>query len=241
MTSREAQILELKKLKGKPLKDIAVHIATYYWIPITAFVVVIAIAVSVVTGIINRKETILQGYIVNASEDADAAETLSQDLARHLNMTEKQQINLLANLNTSPNSLSSTLQVLSIHSAAQEIDFVVSDATGCEELLFYGYYAKLDEVLTQSQLERLSSWLVYCERSELEPGDPLANTERPLPKIGSKDTMKDPVPVAICPPAGNRLTKAYRFSKDTAYIMLIPGSLRTEAVWQFLDFIMPQD
>lgn len=235
MTIYEAHMQELKKLKGKPLKTKIAHIVTYYWIPIVAVAVAAIILISVITGFITQKDTVLQGYVINAVEKAEITDTFRDDLAQHLKLTEKQQIILQSNLRTSDTQISDTLQVLSVQTAAQDIDFLVCDTTGCQTLLYYDYYSDLNTLLDKDHSDRLSDWFVYCERSALERTDPSAKLE-----LGSRDTMKDPVAVAIRIPAETRLTEAYMFADNTAYILLMPNTRRLEAVEAMLDFLLPE-
>ncbi len=240
MTSREAAVYQLKNLKGKPLKEKIIHIATYYWIPIVAVAAGLAVVIGMAVNIATSKETILQGYMINAAENQEQVQLLEASLAEHLGMTEKEQITLLANLSTSANNLGSTMQLLAMHATAREIDFLAGDKAGCEQMLYSGYYGALDTMLTPQQLEALSEYILYCEASTLEEQDLFSTEDLPRPQLSAPDGLQEPVPVALRLPEDNALAKAYTFSENTVYLLLMPNSQRTEALWQFLEYLLPE-
>ncbi len=235
MTPHEFHVQELKNLKGKPFKDKIEHIVTYYWIPIVAIIVVLTILIIGISSAVNRKETVLQGYMLDAAEQTGAAETFAEDLSAHLGLTEKQQIVLNASFRSYNDAMTSSLETISVHVAAAEVDFLACNASVCTKMLSLGLGGDLAIHFDENQIAKLSPYLVYCERSALEQEDTAAVLE-----LGSKDAMQDPVPVAIQLPADSRMNQAYSFDGDTAYIIVVPNAPRAAAVWNFLTFLLPQ-
>ena len=71
MTAWEATIYQLKKLKGKPLKQKVAHILTYFWLQILIVAVVVLCAVSYIVHVATVKDTALHVTCVNAFADPD--------------------------------------------------------------------------------------------------------------------------------------------------------------------------
>ncbi len=234
MTAKEAAHQAWRNLKGKPLKDKIEHIATYYWMPIAATLCVVAIVGSVIYSAATRKEIFLSGYCINANPMA-SAEALQQDFSQYAQVTEKQEVSFLSNLQLSDVTLMDSLQVLSLRYAAQEIDFLASDMETCQQLVRFGYYMDLS-LLPAQQLALLSPYFLYAERALLKQDADAGDIKTPA--LGSKESFTDPVPVALRLPQGNRLSGAFAFTKDEAVLLLVPNSPRLDRLYVFLEYLL---
>ncbi len=234
MTTQEAARQAWQDLKGKPLKQKLRHILTYYWVPIFACIVALSIAGSLIYASVTRKDTILFGYCINASPK-ERAEAFTQDFCAHAQVTDKQEVTLLSNLRTSEYYLQDTLQALTVHTAAQEVDFIATDKDACQTLLRFGYYRNLTD-LPEAQKTLLEKYFLYAEKTVLTQD--FSSEEATEPVIGSKGDFSEPVPVALRLPEGNRLADAYTFAGKEVVILLIPNSQRTDMVYTFLEYLI---
>ncbi len=234
MTAKEAARQAWRNLKGKPLKDKIEHIATYYWIPIVATVCIVAIAGSMIYSAATQKEAFLSGYCVNANPK-EAAEALQQDFCQYAQVPEEQEVSFLSNLHLNDATVIEAMQILSLHTAAQEVDFLISDTETCRELVRCGYYMDLSK-LPEPQLELLRPYFLYTERALLTQ-DYTAD-EIKTPTLGSQESFTDPVAVALRLPEGNRLSEAFAFTEDEAVLLIVPNSPRLDNLYTFIEFIL---
>lgn len=240
MTIQEATREALKSLKGKPLKEKAQYILTYYWVPIAACLTIAFIAGVLIHGAVTKKEPVLCGYCINATQQLEESDRLIADFSAHAGITDKQEVNFFANLSTSPISINDTMQALTIHVAAQEVDFIASDKASCEVLAQYGYFCDLTEKFTAQQLEKMAPYLLYAERSVITREEGTMMELPPLPTLTTAEQLKDPVPVALRIGADTPFTKAYTFTEKEAVMLIIPNGRHTDMLHGFLDFILDQ-
>ena len=240
MTIFEFEREALKNLKGKPLKAKLEHIATYYWIPIVSAIVVVSLIVFIAYSAATKKETVLFGYCINAGEQLENANSLTDGFTEHAGITEKQEILLLPNLRTtSTASLNDTMQALTIHVAAEEVDFITSDKETCQSMILYDYFCDLSQKLSPQLLEQLAPYLLYAERAEVfVKQDSAAEEMPPLPQLEKADLLSDPVPVALALPAGNPLSEAYPCSEEEAVMLIMPNAPHLDMLELFICYIL---
>lgn len=238
MTIQEATREALKNLKGKPLKDKVQHILTYYWVPIAACVIVAFLAGTMIHSAVTKNEPVLFGYCINANQQLEESNRLIADFSAHAGVTEKQEVTFLAGLSTSPMSINDTMQALTIHVAAQEVDFLASDKSSCATLIQYGYFCDLTEKFTQEQLSKLSPYLLYAERKDITREEGNVTELPPLPTLTTADQLQDPVAVAIRIPSESALCKAYTFTQKEAVMLIIPNGRHTDMLYGFLSYIL---
>ncbi len=235
MTPQEAAKKHLRELKGKPLKDKIVHICTYFWVPITICAVCVAVAATMLVTAVNRKERVLMGQFVNAAPE-NYSTTLLEDFSAQVGITEKQEIALFSNLSTQALSQENTIQSLFLQAAAGELDFIAADREACRIFLNADLYRDLSQLPEHFQ-SLLQPCFLYAEREALEQ-DMSSSTVLALPVLGAADTMKDPVPVAILLPQGNRLSQAYRFTESEAVLLISPTAPHLDMLYAFLAYIL---
>ncbi len=237
MTISEFARKELKNLKGKPLKDKLEHIATYYWIPIVT-VVALAVFVGFISHQIStKKETVLFGYCINASENQHSV-NFPKEFAAHAQIGEDQEALIIPNLRTTDVAFGDTMQALSVHVAAADVDFIATDIETARTLVQTDFFCDLSEKLTDEQLQKLSPYLLYAERKEL-PADNSPNTQAPpLPKLAKADELTDPVPVALNLKTDSLLSKAYTFPEGDLVLLIMHNAPHMDMLQSFLDYII---
>ena len=237
MTISEFARKELQNLKGKPMKEKLEHIATYYWIPIVT-VVALAVFVGFMSHqIAAKKETVLFGYCVNASENEHSL-AFPKNFGAFMEIGEKEEVLVIPNLRTGETAYADTMQALSIHVAAGDVDFVAADFETARMLVQTDFFCDLSQKLTAQQLEKLTPHLLYVERKDL-PADHAPNTQAPpLPKLAKADGMADPVPVALHIPADSRLAKAYNFPDGDVVMLILHNAPHLDMLQAFLDYIL---
>lgn len=241
MTIFEFEKEAWQKLKGMPLRAKIEHIATYYWIPIVSVIVAASLIGFSIYNTVTRTETMLLGYCINTSAK-EFSQTLKEDFSAHAELTEKQEIVLLTNLNINTSTgFNDTMQALTVRAAAEEVDFIASDMEGSRTMVQYGYFSDLTKIFTAEQLEQLEPRILYAERSEIiydESNYSQTDEMPPLPKLAKAASFTDPVPVALDLGADTLLTDAYKFIDGKAVMLIMPNSQRLEMLQVFLDYIM---
>ena len=140
MTAKEAAREAWKNLKDRPLKEKLDHIWIYYRIPIIVGVACIAIVCSWVFSAMAQKETFLYCYCLDVVPNQEGASAMTQSFIQHAGIDpNKQDIIINAELGTDDASLYDTLQILSVHVAAKEVDFLLSDEKNCLSMVQRGY------------------------------------------------------------------------------------------------------
>ena len=238
MTIQEATREALKNLKGKPLKEKVQHILTYYWVPIAACIIVAFLAGTMIHSAVTRKEPVLFGYCINATEQLNEANSLIADFSAHAGITKKQEVILLSGLSTSAMSINDTMQALTAHTAAGDVDFLAADIAACETLIQYGYFCDLTEKLSADQLDKLAPYLLYAERKDITREEGTMMELPPLPKLTTADKLQEPVAVAIRIPAESPFCKAYTFAEKEAVMLILPNGRHTDMLHGFLSYIL---
>lgn len=238
MTIFEFEREALRNLKGKPLKAKLEHIATYYWIPIVSIIAVVSLVIFLSHSIATKKETVLFGYCINASENENSL-SFPKDFGVHAQIGEDQEVVLIPNLRTGAAAFNDTMQALTIHVAAAEVDFIAGNLETCRTLVQYEYFCDLSEKLDPQLLEKLSPYLLYAERSELYYDKNEYTETPPLPTLTKAESVKDPVPVALDLGVDSPLAKAYAFGEGNVAMLIMHNAPHFDMLLVFLDYILP--
>ncbi len=242
MTAKEARQQQWQNLKDKPLKDKLKYIFTYYWAAIIGGVCVLACAISMITGALTKKDIALSGYLVNSYNNTSYTQDFRQEFLAHQQLDPKKyDFSLISNVSYSKTNPSEAafhvMESIMIQSTAGNLDFVVVDLTSYP--VFSAYYTDLRSVLTDEQLEKWSSQLIYVEKEALDilTSDDVDNIRLPDYFL-SAEGLKDPIPMGIRIPTSSCLFEAYSFPNDEIVIGIMRNTPNLENTLAFIEYIM---
>lgn len=240
MTAREAAQEAWKNLKDRPLKEKFKHIWTYYRVPIIVSVCVVAMLTSILHSVATRKDVVLNGYCLNVITDSESAAILTEAFMTDAAIDpQTHEVCIHSGLSTYDAGLGDTLQVLSAHIAAQEVDFILSDEETCQAMMDYDYYSDLSTLLDDHQQALLSPYFLYAERAILSKEAPSDETTALQTAFADPETLDNPIPVALRLPA-KVLSPAYTFSDETVTMLILPNAPHIETLVQFLEYLLTQ-
>ena len=230
MTSREMMIFQLKKLKGKPYKEIIEYILSYYWIPIVIGVVSAVLLISIIVTHVTRKEPALTVCCINSAADQEASKAYGEQFAKDAGIDlSENEIRIITNLNImDPDAIASyqSAQTLLAMIASESLDVIVSDQATILKCAYADYCADLSQLLTEEQLERYQQFLLYMDReylSQVQNAQVLDGYELAFPDPTKQDKMGQPIPVALILPADSEFVKLFfpHIREDTAFSVAV--------------------
>lgn len=233
---------EFKKLKGEPLKVKLDYILSYYWIPIVAFIAIVAILISQIVHIATQKDCLLSGFCLNAIADHQATGQYVQQLSQAAGLdpeTQKISFSTGAMLDSDPQSSYMTAQMLTARIAADDLDVLAGSS---DELLSYAYqyvFFDLRTVLTDRQLEQLSAHFLYMDLSLPDDYMSVSDQQVEFPDPTKPEAMENPVPFAFAIPTDSAFHQLYYAHTDQPQFMgLITRDTPSPILQLFVDSLL---
>jgi len=243
MTSREAMLQQLKNLKGKPLKEKVVHIATYFWAPIVAVLVTGFVIVSLIVSNATRKDPALTFYCLDSMANQDSMQEYLDEFALSQGVDlDEFEIPFLANANvygTDDTVSYANAEVFAAMVAAQELDLTTASIPILLQLGYNENFWDLSQLLTPEQLENNKENLLYIDMAFVEEIKELSIMEEipsyPDPK--KPEDMERPIPFALLLPEEAEFTKlSYpHMEAGIAVVITLPHE---ELALEFLEQLM---
>lgn len=243
MTSREAMLQQLKNLKGKPLKEKVVHIATYFWAPIAAVLFTAVVIVSLIVTNANRKDPVLSFYCLNSmAVQNPVQEYLDEFATDHGVDLEKYAVQLLSNGNTygTESTVSyANAEVFAAMVTARELDLTTSGIPILLQLAYNENFWDLTQLLTPEQLENNKDNFLYIDMAFVEAMKELSIMEDipPYPDPTKPEDMEQPVPFALKLPEDAEFTKL-SYPHMQAGIAVVVTAPHEELALDFLEQLM---
>lgn len=243
MTSREAILYNIRKMKGQPLKKQIQYILGNFWIPIVAVLAAVITLISLLIHWTTLKSTALTLSCINSGADFEVVEDYVQGFAeaQGIDMEEYDLITQFVYLNQGADTDYQSAQVFSAMLMAGDLDVLAADR---ETILIYGYrgaFTDLSEVLTQAQMESLAPHFLYIDGSILENVSLQTAMDTLCPDPTKPEEMEQPIPVAIVlQPEWDftQIYSPYAYSEDA--IALFASSKNTANAQAFLQYILEQ-
>jgi hypothetical protein len=129
------------------------------------------------------------------------------------------------------------MQVLTVHVAAKEVDFILSDEQTCLSMVQGGYYSDLKQVLSAQQQVFLSPFYLYAERAALEDERDSQDPEKKTIVLAAAEDLEDPVPVALQLPK-TLFEGLYTFSGEGITLVIPQNAPHVDNLVKFLEFLM---
>lgn len=241
MTAKEARQEQWKKLKDQPLSAKAKYIFTYYWMAIALSVFVVIFITSWIVSALTSKDAVLSGCLVNSTMLQSYQGSLADEFVETQQIdTQKYTFDLMTGVYLDATDISA-LESIVTRIAVGDLDFVVVDLYTYP--LLSAYWADLESVLTEEQLEKYHPYMVYVERDALRTlEEDSIDNGLVLPKYYQDPSeLADPVPLGIRIPETSRLFDAYAFPKDDIIFGISETNQRLDMTMAFLDFLFSKE
>ncbi len=248
MTILEYIKKEHANIKQQPKEERWHYFWDYYKWHVLAVVLAIVLLVQGVIGIINRKEIVFSGILLNCAITVDDEEFMQgfYDLAGI--DTKKQEAAFYTDVmlqdGRNKNDITSFQRIVA-GITTEELDFVVGQKDSFRVCAYSagGIFMDLRTFLDADTLEKLSDRLYYIDGAVLkglnaEPGTAVDTSLRDVPDPKKPETMTDPIPVGIDISDREKFQSSYYFPNTTLYIGVIANTPRQDLSRQFIDYLM---
>lgn len=246
MTILEYIKKEHANIKEKPKEERWSYFWDYYKWHVVAVVVAIAILIQGVVGIVNRKDVVFSGILLNCIISIDDDDFLqgfydyagidaaTQQAAFYSDIT-------LTDKNTK-NDINAFQRIMA-GIATKDTDFVVGQPENFQ-LCAYNtsrIFMDLRMFLDESTLNTFSDRLYYIDGTVMEklsvPAGELVDANIQIPDPTKPETMEDPIPVGIDVSDRKDFQSAYYFPDTTLYLGVIANTPRPELTKQFIAYL----
>ncbi len=237
-----------KTIMEQPKEERFSYFWDYYkWPAIIAVVLVIAL-ISTVVSVINRKETVFTGYILNTTSTPKDEEFL-QGFFDYAGLdSETMEAAIYTDMYLHPGQRQKNAEVfqrIMAGIAINDADVIVGQE---EPFRMCAYntsriFIDLRKFLDAETLEKLSDRLYYIDGALLEklsaPVGETVNTAGIIyPNPHKPELMEDPIPVGLAVGDREGLRSAYYYDPDTVlYMGVIVNTPRPELVKQFINYL----
>ena len=248
MKIREYIKKEHANIKQQPREERWQYFWDYYKWHVLAVILAIVLLVQGVISIVNRKEVVFSGILLNCAITVDD-EAFMQGFYDLTEIdTKKQEAAFYTDVMLQDGSHKSDItsfQRIVAGITTKELDFVVGQTDSFRVCSYSagGIFMDLRDFLDAETLERLSDRLYYIDGSVLkglnaEPGTAVDTSLQSVPDPRKPETMADPIPVGIDISDREKFQSAYYFPNTTLYIGIITNTPRPELSRQFIDYLM---
>ncbi len=237
---------ERQALRNGTLKDKLSYFIYYYKWHTIAAVAVIAMIVSFVTQLLNRKEMAFYACILNSVE-LEAAEAYNQGFAEYAGIdTGTYDLMFDSTLYMSPDGLDeysvASTQKLMVYIAAGELDVIVSDPGGIQNYANNETFYDMRDFLTPEQVAAYQDHFYYIDMAVVEEKnaavDALDDTYVPrYPDPRDPEAMRDPRPVGLYLD-GSNIRESYHFKDEDVVLCVLLNGQHPENTRKYIDYVM---
>lgn len=238
---------EYKKVAEKPPKERWEYFWEYYKWPILAVILAVVLLVQGIAGVVNKKEIVFSGFVLNSRLVPDDSEFLqgfydyagidsgSQEAAFYCDIT--------LNDGNSKNDITAFQRIMA-SIATKETDFVIGQAVPFHLCAYNtsNIFLDLRDFFDEETLARFADRIYYID------GDILAMLDAPLgeqvdmsavtyPDHTKPEDMKDPIPVGIDISDCEDLRSAYYLTDASLYLGIIANTPRLELALQLVEYL----
>jgi hypothetical protein len=212
------------------------------------FLLAIAILIQGVVSIVNRKEVVFSGILLNCTLRIDDDAFLQGFYERTGINGDKQEAAfytdiLLTDKNTK-NDINAFQRIMA-GIATKDTDFIVGQ-TANFQLCAYNtsrIFMDLREFLDAQTLEKLADRLYYIDAAVIEklsvPVGELVDPNIKIPHPSKPETMQDPIPVGIDISDRKDFQAAYYLDNTTLYLGVVANTPRPEMTMDFINYLFP--
>lgn len=242
VTSKEAAIFQLKRLKGKSFKQKVEHIFTYFRTPILLVLLILIIGVSYVVHLATSKDSVLSVICLNSFAEADDADSYGLEFAQAAGIdTNKYDVQITTEMFVSKESLNGsyeTSQVIFAQAASQSIDILAADLDTLTSYFYQDYFVDLRQILSLEQQEHLHNYFLYVDTAYLDQISNMDDLSPTYPDPTKPEEMSQPIPVGLLLPPDSSFTQlCYSIPGTQPSIGILINSKNLDTVLSFLDYI----
>lgn len=243
MTSKEAMIYQLKKLKGKPLKQKLEHILTYFWIPVLAMVAILGVTLFNIVQHATAKNPGLMVTCINAYAEYEQMQSYMMEFARQSDISpDKYELSISTNaviLDDDPMGSYDSIQMLNAQIAAQAIDVMVSDPQILSWYFYQDVFADLTQVLSPEHQAEYEQYYLYMDMAFLRELETYPEGRIEYPDPTKPELMTEPVAVALLLSGNKEFQQlCYPHNQGEVAVGILFNSLNISNALAFLDYIM---
>lgn len=235
-----------ENIKSRPKKERWSYFWDYYKWHTLAIVLAIAILIQGVVSVVNRKETVFSGILLNCMIRIDD-EAFLQGFYDRVDINEKkQQVAFYTDIILTDNNNKSDItafQRIMAGIATKETDFIVGQKDNFQLCAYNTSRMLMDlrEFLDKDTLDKLSDRLYYIDGAVLNklsvPVGELQDPNIKIPDPLKPEAMEDPIPVGIDVSDLEDFQSAYYFPDTTLYLGVIANTARPEMTRDFIDYL----
>lgn len=237
---------EHANIKQKPKEERWSYFWDYYKWHALAVVLAIVLLIQMVVGVINRKEIVFSGILLNCIINVNDDQFL-QDFYSFADIdADTQEVAFYTDLIlTDKNTQSdvSVFQRIMAGAATQDTDFVVGQPENFQMCAYSTARILIDlrTLLDEDTLNRLSGCLYYIDGAVLEklsaPVGESIDANISIPDPTDPEAMEDPIPIGIDISDRTDFQEAYYFPDTTLYLGVISTTTQPELVKQFIHYL----
>ncbi len=237
---------EHANIKSKPKEERWQYFLDYYKWHAVAILLAIVLLIQGIVGIINRKETVFSGILLNCVITIDDDDFL-QGFYDYAGINAKKQqaafyTDIILTDKNTKNDINSFQRIIA-GIATKDTDFVVGQPESFQ-LCAYStsrMFADLRTFLDEETLTEFSGRLYYIDGAVLEKlSVPVGESVDPnirIPDPTKPETMEDPIPVGIDVSDRKDFQDAYYFPGTTLYLGAATNTPRAELTKQFIAYL----
>ncbi len=240
---------DFRNIRQMPKEERWGYFWDYYKWHVIVTLLVLVLLIQGIVGMVNQRETVFSGFILNAKIGVDDEAFLQgfYDLTGIDGKTQQAAFytDMILTNGNKKNDIT-TIQRIIASVSTQDGDLIVSTGEGFRVCAYNTSRMLYDlrDFLDAETLEKLSDRLYYIDgavQDELDKPvgefiDPYA-IEYPDPR--KPETMKNPIPVGIDVSDREELMDAYYLADTTAYLGIIVNTTRPELCHQLIDYLFP--
>lgn len=240
---------EREALKHGTPKQKFTYFMDYYKWHVVICAAVIFMAVSLISQMLGKKDTVFHAVMINGAAGPEAG-TYTQSFADYAGLDgEKNDILFDTSLrismdknNYNPDALASG-EKLMVYIASGEVDAFVTTEDLLERYAYNEFFLDLRQLLTPEQLAAWEPYLYYVDqaviREKNEAEDAMNYEYAPVyPDPRNPDAMEEAIPVGIILPDTSALRKNFYFPGENLAAGVVVNTKRRETVSLFLDFLL---
>lgn len=235
---------------GTPKEKFSYFMDYYKWHVVIA-VAAIAFIISLVTQMLNQKDTAFYAAMINGTE-LETAESYRQSFAEYASIDlEKNEILLDTSVRISsddaggysydPDSMASK-EKLMVYIASGEVDAFVTAPDILEQYAYNSFFLDLRTLLTQEQITEYEPYFYYVDQTvidELKAAQDSLNLDYVpvFPNPADPSSMEEPIPIGIYLKDSSSLRENYYYAGKELVVGVVANSKHSDIASSFIDFL----
>lgn len=240
---------EREAIKNAGFKEKWEYFWEYYkWYVIGGAAIIILLTIFI-RDMVNKKDWIFYGAMINAVAVDEQAENLMNDFAEIAQLnTEKYGVLFDTNYSIVKGSYDeisgASAQRLLVNLTAADLDFVISDETTFAQYATMDTFMDVRTLFTQEELEKYEPYFYYVDMAEVDritEGNLSADYDsyKGVEYDHTKpEDMERPVPVAIYINSSEKLKGAYLFKEDAVVLGIPLNTKHLNTSLLFIDYLL---